>query len=256
MSREVEMKQLLLVCDLDNTVLYSYHQKQPGDVCVERVEEREQGFMPLKAFRLLDALWDKICFVPVTTRSMEQYQRIQWPKKQVPELAFTDNGAVLLRNGHPDAEWARHSRSLAQKYTPAMREIQPVLSSRDGIISCRMVDGLFLYAHFRTEEAAAAWPYWNQTVLRLYHSGRKLYFLPPGIDKGAAVKRLRIEREQSLIVCAGDSEMDVTMLESADLALLPAEGIPSFPSGRACCWCPASVSFPEFVFSCAQSLLK
>lgn len=89
-----------------------------------------------------------------------------------------------------------------------------------------------------------------------YHSGRKLYFLPPGIDKGAAVKRLRIEREQSLIVCAGDSEMDVTMLESADLALLPAEGIPSFPSGRACCRCPASVSFPEFVFSCAQSLLK
>ena len=173
------MKQLLLVCDLDNTVLYSYHQKQPGDVCVERVEEREQGFMPLKAFRLLDALWDKICFVPVTTR-------IQWPKKQVPELAFTDNGAVLLRNGHPDAEWARHSRSLAQKYTPAMREIQPVLSSRDGIISCRMVDGLFLYALFRTEEAAAAaaWPYWNQTVLRRTIQGESFIFCRQESTKG------------------------------------------------------------------------
>lgn len=37
---------ILFASDLDNTLLYSYRHKQANNICVEKIVEKEQGFMP------------------------------------------------------------------------------------------------------------------------------------------------------------------------------------------------------------------
>lgn len=38
------MKEILLACDLDNTLIYSYKHRVPGDSCVEWLDGQEQSF--------------------------------------------------------------------------------------------------------------------------------------------------------------------------------------------------------------------
>ena len=38
------MRKILFTCDLDNTLLHSYKHRQDGDVCIEILKEKEQGF--------------------------------------------------------------------------------------------------------------------------------------------------------------------------------------------------------------------
>ena len=46
-----------------------------------------------------------------------------------------------------------------------------------------------------------------------------------GVNKGAAARRLLKELGRKILVCVGDGENDVSMLEAADLAFCPADGV-------------------------------
>ena len=70
------MKDIVFASDLDNTLLYSRSHKREGDICVEHIAGRAHGFMtPLTVERLREVS-QKLCLIPVTTRSIEQYKRI------------------------------------------------------------------------------------------------------------------------------------------------------------------------------------
>ena len=58
--------------------------------------------------------------------------------------------------------------------------------------------------------------------MRCYSTGSKVYALPAGLCKGAAAARLaeRIAPHRR-IICAGDSMMDVPLLDIADAAVFP-----------------------------------
>ena len=74
------MKRILFASDLDNTLLFSYQYRQAEDKCVEYLDGREQGFFTRRTLELLPLVERKTRFVPVTTRSVAQYQRIRWPE--------------------------------------------------------------------------------------------------------------------------------------------------------------------------------
>ena len=65
------MKEILLACDLDNTLIYSYKHRVPGDSCVEWLDGQEQSFMTERTQALLRQLPANVRLVPVTTRSKE-----------------------------------------------------------------------------------------------------------------------------------------------------------------------------------------
>ena len=103
------MGKMLFASDLDNTLLFSRRHSRPGDVCVEMLDGKEQGyFSPLTIARLreVNACMD---FVPVTSRSVAQYRRIQFPAGCVPRWAVTTNGGLLLENGEIDEAWRAES---------------------------------------------------------------------------------------------------------------------------------------------------
>ena len=93
------MGTILFASDLDNTLLFSHRHRQPEDRCVERLNGAEQGFFTRETPDLLPQVVQRVHLLPITTRSIEQYQRIQWPDGTAPRIALTANGAVLLRDG-------------------------------------------------------------------------------------------------------------------------------------------------------------
>ena len=67
---------------------------------VEVYNGREISFMTEKAIALLRELSDEMMFVPVTTRTVEQYNRVSLFHDEIrPTYAITCNGGVVLKDG-------------------------------------------------------------------------------------------------------------------------------------------------------------
>ncbi|MDR1579784.1 MAG: hypothetical protein LBS35_05460, partial [Synergistaceae bacterium] len=99
---------VLFASDLDNTLIHSYRVAEAGDICVETRDGKKLSFMSPKAHGILKDIAAKCAFVPVTTRSLEQYRRLDLGVK--PKYALVANGALLLIDGEVDELWASETR--------------------------------------------------------------------------------------------------------------------------------------------------
>ena len=248
------MKKTILACDLDNTLIYSYKHRTPDDVCVELLEGQEQSFITAKTLVQLRQLSENIQLVPVTTRSQAQYLRLVWPLG-IPELAVTTNGGLLLCAGEPDVVWRAKSLKLAAEFRPALHKLTEQLDVAQ-LFHHHMVDEIYLYVV--CDDVAAAdkcmadfAEFTLKSGLQVCRGGHKVYFLPPNINKGVAVQRLRSMFPNSRLVAAGDSELDWPMLEEADIALLPNAELAAQLQNPHKYVCPRSEHFAEFVLAMA-----
>lgn len=209
---------IFFACDLDNTLIYSYKKRQDGFICIEMNKGREQGFMSEHTFENFAAMTEKVVFVPVTTRSVEQYRRIIFPNGYTPEYALVSNGATLIRNGKIDENW-----ELVEKDIFCLKNIFDKYHKDKRFINCRIVDDVYAFVYCApdtnaenlTEELV------KSTNLRVERSGRKIYFFPENLSKGNAVGRLQKILCCDKILSAGDSSMDASMLNVADISLIP-----------------------------------
>ena len=190
---------------------------------------------------------DRVLLIPVTSRSLEQYERIYWPERSTPALAITTHGAKLFTHGLEDGQWKKETQCLVAPWREEMKHFETYFASDPSFIRCRLVDDsyLFVYCAENTDPYAAGEKLHEMTRLSVQVSGKKIYLLPPGLNKGMAIMRLRQHYPQYRIIAAGDSEMDLDMLNAADDALFP-EKIASRVSTVGCC-CPESELFSEFV---------
>jgi hydroxymethylpyrimidine pyrophosphatase-like HAD family hydrolase len=213
---------LIFASDLDNTLIHSRKKSRRGDVCVETRDGERMSFMTRASRELLGNLPASCRFVPVTTRSVEQYSRINLPI--APEYAIVCNGAVLLKGGEPDADWSRATReSLADCLERIPGYYEAALVS-DGVFDVRLADGFFIFAKFNDRDVAATslGGLVDSSLFDVIVSYNKIYVMPKGLRKGAAALRLKnlLGRDDRLI-CAGDSELDLSMLRAADVAIVP-----------------------------------
>ena len=217
------MKEYLFVSDLDNTLLYSIKHKIEKGICIEKKAGRHQGIMSEYTYRNLEKICKLTDFVPLTSRSIEQYFRICWSKKHFPEYALVTNGAVLIKNGQIDSEWLEHSKALVSDYINEMEKLYRFFVRAGEYTTCRIVDGMyvFVYCHDEVQARCCMEEYAYKTDFHVIAHGKKLYFLPEIFHKGAAVKRIREIFKEKKIIAAGDSIMDIPMLKEADVSLLP-----------------------------------
>lgn len=217
-------KKILLACDLDNTLIHSLRRWREGDVCVEWVDGKEWGFMSRGALELLGEVSRRTTLIPVTTRSVAQYSRLKWPEGLAPRCAVTTNGALMLADGEDDASWRGESMDHVAPVRAQLEAMMADLSASGEFMRCRMVDDAYGFVYCREMQHArdTAARFTDLQGLRCTRSGKKVYFFPEGIDKGAAVLRLRKRFEADMLICAGDSSIDVPMLRRADLAIAPA----------------------------------
>ena len=214
------MKKILFACDLDNTLIHSHKHRADGDICIEIYNDKEQSFISSRAVELLTEINSKILFVPVTTRSIEQYKRIQWIEGIQPKFAVTSNGANLIHGGEIDLNWRQDFYKFIQPYKNELLTLQEKLSQDKNFSICRIVDESFLFLKFTDDadknkilsELQAA------TNLVVQNTGAKIYMFPPNLTKGAALFKLKEIFNPEKTLAAGDSFIDIPMLKIADVA--------------------------------------
>ena len=167
---------ILFASDLDNTLLFSHKHAQAGDVCVEYLDGKAQGFFPPGVIRGLAQINRTMRFVPVTSRSIAQFLRIQFPPGCVPKYALVANGGLLLRNGAVDPAWQARSLALVEPWRGELAKAGELLAQVPLPLRARMVDDLYLFAACDSpaEAAQALAHVQGRTRLTAELSGRKL----------------------------------------------------------------------------------
>ncbi len=244
---------ILFACDLDNTLIYSYKKKQDGFICVEMNKGREQGFMTAHTFSNFADMIEKVMFIPVTTRSVEQYRRISFPNSYIPEYALVSNGATLIHNGEITENWniIEKNSSLRLK----LNEVYNRYCNDKRFINCRIVDDsyVFVYCSPDTDAERVTKELSDSVSLNVELSGRKIYFFPENLNKGNAVGRLNEILHCDHIISAGDSLMDASMLNIADKAIVPINFDDSLLSHNRIIRAGDSDIFSDFVINCIKS---
>lgn len=230
------MNRIIFASDLDNTLMFSTKHKMEDDVCIEILDGKEQGFCRKESFALLDQIAQDVLLIPITTRSIEQYHRISLPLSHAPQYALTTNGAILLVNGKIDMPWYEQSKKIVEPWKAEFLEIQHRLQEISEIKRFRMIDDMYLFAACdNPKDAEISQSYfYDKTDLNVEVSGRKLYFFPPMLSKGDAIDRLREKFSPSCIISAGDSHIDIPMLNQADVSIFIEEYVA--PQAKMICY--------------------
>ena len=91
--------------DLDKTLIYSYKHDIGNDkLCAEIYQGRQVSFVTRRTAELLKRVNETVLLVPTTTRTLEQYVRIDLGIG-TPHYALVCNGGILLTDGEEDSGW-------------------------------------------------------------------------------------------------------------------------------------------------------
>lgn len=210
--------------DLDNTMIFSYKQDIGAHTrMVERYQGREISFITERTYELLQKVKEKMMIVPTTTRTDEQYGRIDLGIGAFP-YALTCNGGVLLVNGVEDQEWYETSLHLVSESRDEMKKgIAWLEQENTRMMEVRWIKELFVFTKCEQPELVVdcLQKVLDTELVDVFHNGVKVYIVPKNLNKGAAVRRFQQMIGGTRMLAAGDSEFDVSMLETADLAMAP-----------------------------------
>lgn len=218
---------ILFACDLDNTLIHSYKKADENDICVELYHDgKKLSYMTPKAYDALNNLNknDNICLVPLTTRSIEQYQRIHLFKNTCPKYAITSNGGNLLINNIPDPEWLNESKELISDSIDEMKKSIDILNAHSATqFEARFVDELFVFTKSDDIEniKKILVNSLDMDKVSVFNNGQKIYVLPHILSKGTAIKRFEKKFNFDMTVSAGDSGFDIPMLSYTDISFYP-----------------------------------
>ncbi len=230
---------VMVACDLDQTLIYSANSmalqcpdsSAPAMVVAEVYEGKPLSFMTRTAWGALERLVDEAIFVPITTRTVQQFRRVNIPGRDK-GYAVTTNGAVLLHDGVPDPAWTDLIHASVKANCAPLQEVQDYVlgaTKPSAILRGRVAEDLFVYCIVNRDELSADYlddlSGWCQergwtTSLQ----GRKLYCVPSPITKEAALTEIRRRHPVDMLVAAGDSRLDAGILQLADSAIRPAHG--------------------------------
>ncbi len=137
----------------------------------------------------------------------------------------TEPISLSISENYMDKAWLHESELILEAYKDELTRMLNLLEEDVDYIRCRLVDDMYVFSYCRNEVDAAekARGYSGKTSLSVLSSGKKIYFLPPEFNKGNALDRLKRNVSPDYVIAAGDSEMDIPMLERADLAFCKAE---------------------------------
>ncbi|MFJ7585832.1 HAD family hydrolase [Streptomyces sp. NPDC097617] len=232
---------VLVASDLDRTLIYSAaalgltmpDPVAPRLLCVEVHESKPLSYMTETAAGLLAELTadPSVVFVPTTTRTRKQYQRIRFPGRPAP-YAICANGGQLLVDGVADRDWRRQvAARLAEECAPLEEVHQHLLSTADPawLRKARLAEDLFAYLVVERAlvpdewlKALSEWADARGWAVSL--QGRKIYAVPRPLTKSAAMHEVARRTGATTTLAAGDSLLDADLLLAADAGWRPGHG--------------------------------
>lgn len=217
--------------DLDRTLIYSkkFLDDNSKGICVEKYNGEDISYMTNKAVEQLITILNSKIVIPTTTRSIEQYERIEFAKNNIVfNWAIVCNGGCIIHNGERLKEWDNIIEEKL-KYCGSFEEVRKSFEHYEnvaGILKVREIYNMFFYMvvnkeEFIKESIEAFVKFLEKENWNVYYSGRKIYFIPNAIKKEEAIKFIVEKLKIKSFTALGDSIMDEGMLEIADNAIVP-----------------------------------
>jgi hydroxymethylpyrimidine pyrophosphatase-like HAD family hydrolase len=224
---------ILYASDLDRTLIFSekFLKDYPSDCKYSPCETKDGKVISYMSDNVKEKLQEinrnrNIVFVPATTRSLEEYNRIDLGF--TPKYAIIANGGIILNeDGKPFQDWEEYIKSQLN-LVDAMNIIVDIEDNLDSVnYDVKIIDGRYLF--FKThnpklfdEESrliAGKYPGWIITRQR-----NKCYITPEHFSKQIALRWLWHKLNKPYIIASGDSELDLPMLALAKKAVIPDHG--------------------------------
>ncbi|WDV45595.1 HAD family hydrolase [Clostridiaceae bacterium M8S5] len=229
---------MLYASDLDRTLIYSFKLidkqiiKDQDIKVVERLSGEPITYMTVKSIDLLKKIKDKLLFVPVTTRTLEQFQRIDVFKPLDLKYAVVANGGIIVENNSINKEWQNIiTNKIADKCIDlhdAIKEFEKIKYD-NWVKKLRIADELFFYCivdenKIPQDELDDYIKWINEKNWIATRQGRKLYFIPKYVNKGDAVKFIADKENINSIAASGDSSLDLAMANVSNRFIVPKHG--------------------------------
>lgn len=221
--------------DLDRTLIYSTRSGlgEHPDNCqlVEMYNGKPLSYISTQTKENLQKIMKEMLFIPVTTRTAEQYNRISLFNENEPKYAVVSNGGIILEDGKPIKEWSEYIERNSKHSLP-LEEMVALIKQfpiYEEVEKLRFADNLFFYLIFEKEKAAninttPILEWGNRNGWQVSLQGKKLYFIPNAIDKWEAVHYLQKRLSIRKVISAGDSLLDKNLIEKASYGIAPAHG--------------------------------
>jgi hydroxymethylpyrimidine pyrophosphatase-like HAD family hydrolase len=229
---------MIFASDLDRTICYSNRAIEelgfPLSSKLKPIEKKDNqwvAFMTETAYIALKELCQQSLFIPVTTRTTEQFKRFVIFKREIPlSYAITSNGANILYKGEPLKEWSELIFTRLGIESVVQGELLSLLA-REGFLfegQIKQAENLFFYYILNSFPPAVDQSAINEIVAkygwRVSLQGRKLYFIPQAISKGAALEFISNREGMEVFAGAGDSVLDWDFLQMCRYRFVPRHG--------------------------------
>lgn len=229
---------MIYASDLDQTLIYSVRSMgMDVDLSVmqpaETYKERIISYISIATLEQLQQVAQKITFVPVTTRTLDQYSRIHiFQNNVIPQYAITSNGANILVNGVVDQAW--HEQILADVYAKSAPAAEVLaifhsVSDPSWIVAEHFWENTFYSIVVDRElmpldAVLALQPQLESLGWGMSVQGRKVYLVPFPVSKNRAITEVKQRVGASKVIASGDSILDRGLLDIADYSIAPAHG--------------------------------
>lgn len=229
---------MIFASDLDRTLVYSKRAIEDlgndDQFVLKPVEKKDDNwvaYMIESSYSALKELARTSLFIPVTTRTTEQFNRFHIFKDDIPiKYAITSNGANILYQGKLLTEWSTHiiNRMTEESVT---QEVMLTKLKKEGFIfdgQMKQAENLFFYFILNSLPPASDLQVIQEVAVlngwRISLQGRKLYFIPRAISKGDALEFISKREGMKVMAGAGDSILDWDFLRNCHYRFVPAHG--------------------------------
>lgn len=169
-----------------------------------------------------------IIFVPVTTRSIQEFRRIRFKEHGIKiDYAITSNGGTILYKDNRLEEWEEYIRPKIN-----IEELNSIVDSLNKLdlinYESRVVDNSFVFTKYNTSlaDADGIKSIISQVIIADQHYDifiykSKVYVIPKCIRKDNTLLWLLHYLKEEEVVSSGDSAFDLPMLNIANLSIIP-----------------------------------
>lgn len=224
-----------MVCDLDGTVIHRPDGREA--LVVDRIGDRDVAVWTARAARLMAELRRRAVVLPATTRTLDQLRRARLGDAW--EHAVVANGADLVMRGELDLAWRRFVLRVVQDSSPSLAAVEEIVRRETrGVADARVrsVQGVMVVSVL--DDAGPA----DRTGMRpadlagaieravggadwIVSAGRrKVHVVARAASKLTAAREVARRLGVTGFVAAGDSLLDLELLEVAGRAVCTAEG--------------------------------
>lgn len=236
---------MVFASDLDSTLIYSSrHCKLISSeklFPVDFYNNSNCSFITSSIQHKLEHINESMLFIPVTTRSPDQYKRMKYFYDVIkPKYAVVANGGIILKDGIELKCWSDISSTKLNELISVknMIELCSFFLQMDFVISYKSCVDLFIYSILDEDKLANAISKGQLDlnyleVLRSFcaeynysvsKQGKKIYIVPNCINKYDPIKYIMHLENINTLLAAGDSLLDYPLIKNSTYGIIPSHG--------------------------------